>query len=64
MRSRENQGADLVNYRSYAITRELSGSFNAAGSWRCDEIQFSSANLKSVKDMIDLRIRRRIHRRF
>lgn len=64
MRSRVNQGADVVNYRSYAIRRELSGPLNAAGPWRCEEIQFSSANLKSVKNMIDLRIRRRIHRRF
>jgi hypothetical protein len=63
MRPQSIQGIDLVNYRSHAITRELGHSFNSDAPWRCDQIQFSSRDLKSVKNMIDLRIRRRMHRR-
>jgi len=63
MRPQPIQGIDLINYRSHVITRELGRSLNSDTPWRCDQIQFSSRDLKSVKNMIDLRIRRRMHRR-
>lgn len=63
MRPQVVQGVDLVNYRSYAITRELSCPSDSDAPWRCEQIQFSSRDLKSVKNMIDLRIRRLMHRR-
>jgi len=63
MRPQPIQDVDLVNYRSHAITRELDHSFVSGAPWRCDQIQFSSKDLESVKNMIDLRIRRRVNRR-
>jgi hypothetical protein len=63
MRSEPGQGMELVSYRSYAITRESSDPFNLDPPWRCEQIQFSSRDLKRVKSMIDLRIHRLIHRR-
>jgi len=63
MRQEPAQVVDLVNYRSYAITREWSSPFNPDPPWRCKRIQFSSKHLKSVKLMIDLRIQRLTHRR-
>jgi len=64
MRPQTIQGVGVVNYRSHAIKRELARSFSSDAAWRCDQIQFSSRDLESVKNMIDLRIRRRVNRRF
>lgn len=63
MRPEPAQGVELVSYRSYAITREWSYPFNPDPLWRCQQIQFSSKDLKRVKSMIDIRIHRLRRRR-